>query len=645
MNSLPHLLAATSNAALISFVIYSAAVLLLAVGSHFLFTGKSFMAEYFLGSRSLGVWAFMLTFAATSASAGSFAGFPALIYAHGWILALWIGGYMVVPLVAMGLLGKRINRMARMSDSITLPELMYARFGSRAVTILATLILVVLLMFYLIPQFKLASIILQELLKDVPLWKQAAMATGNLTQNIPLLKEATGGYLLGLSIFSLMVIFYTSFGGFRAVVWTDMLQGVVMFFGVAVLLILTLIQVGGLRNATEQIAEMTTPKLAIVQFERPGNSELLAKSFAQDSWFLMEEKEQTRLFRINETLHFPEEEITSNEIKVVEITGEAEKTRILKSIKQTEDTILPKSLSPTIKKIKEYQSGANQKGVYVSGPGPSEKGNLGFLPISLGISFFVFFSIGNSGQPGNMVRLMAFDSTKTFKRAMALLVIYFGVIYASLVIIFCCSRILVPGLEQTPDRIMPVLSLTVANNAGFPWLAGILIAAPFAAAMSTVDSFMLMISSSLVRDIYQREVNPNVSEKTVKRLSYLCTMVVGVIVMLFAVSPPKFMQAIIIFTGGGLAATFLMPMVLAIYWPRFNWQGAIAGMAAGFITCLALYAIGYLTGDLPINKMKAWNPLSFDTMIWGVLISAIASVIVCKRTPPPSEKIIQKFFR
>ena len=80
-----------SNAAIITFAIYIAGVMVLAWLSHRMLQSKSFLSEYFLGSRSLGVWAFALTFAATSSSGGSFIGFPSLVYTHGWVLALWIG--------------------------------------------------------------------------------------------------------------------------------------------------------------------------------------------------------------------------------------------------------------------------------------------------------------------------------------------------------------------------------------------------------------------------------------------------------------------------------------------------------------------------------------------------------------------------
>ena len=99
-----------SNAALIMFLVYIFGVFLLAWFANRLLKSKSFLSEYFLGSRGLGVWAFALTFAATSASGGSFTGFPAKIYTHGWVLGLWIGSYIVVPICAMGLLGIRLGK-------------------------------------------------------------------------------------------------------------------------------------------------------------------------------------------------------------------------------------------------------------------------------------------------------------------------------------------------------------------------------------------------------------------------------------------------------------------------------------------------------------------------------------------------------
>src|SRR6056297_2704888 len=110
----------SSNAALICFLLYMLGVFLLAVLSGRAAKGKEFVGEYFLGSRGFGVWAFALTFAATNASGGSFMGFPALIYSHGWSLSVWISAFMIAPLVAMALIGKRINQVARQCDALTI---------------------------------------------------------------------------------------------------------------------------------------------------------------------------------------------------------------------------------------------------------------------------------------------------------------------------------------------------------------------------------------------------------------------------------------------------------------------------------------------------------------------------------------------
>ena len=134
MESLQNLIADASakgkgqNAALISFAIYMLFVFALAWLAGRIRSKKEFVSEYFLGSRGLGVWAFALTFAATNTSGGSFMGFPALIYTHGWVLALWIAGYMIVPLVTTGLLAKRLNQVSRKANAVTVPDILRARF-------------------------------------------------------------------------------------------------------------------------------------------------------------------------------------------------------------------------------------------------------------------------------------------------------------------------------------------------------------------------------------------------------------------------------------------------------------------------------------------------------------------------------------
>src|SRR5438309_270584 len=147
---------------LVAFGAYMAGVLLLGVLSHHLLERGSFLKEYFLGDRKLNAWVLSLTYVATSVSAGSFVGFPALIYTNGWIMALWIAGYMITGLVAKGALAKRLNQVSRFSGAITVPDVLRDRFQSPLLGLLASLFLLFFLLFNLVGQFKAGGDIMRQ---------------------------------------------------------------------------------------------------------------------------------------------------------------------------------------------------------------------------------------------------------------------------------------------------------------------------------------------------------------------------------------------------------------------------------------------------------------------------------------------------
>ena len=603
--------AGTTNTALISFGVYLLGVFFLAWLSSRVREKKEFVGEYFLGSRNLGLWAFALTFAATSASGGSFMGFPSLIYTHGWVLALWIASYMVVPIVGMGLLGKRMNRLARQSGAVTIPDIIKARFKSDAVGMIATLLILFFMFFYLLAQFKAGSKIMTTLLQDVPVYQSTVAALGDAIDGLPWVGGAEPDYVLCLLVFSFSVIVYTAFGGFRAVVWTDVMQGVVMGAGVIILLILTLSQVGGLSKATEQLIEMTPPENG-TGFITLGQSADEDTTLPKGTWLRLTDG---GIARLAEHVRLAKGK-TETEAKLLRITTPAEVERI-------EPTQLGFAVSTSFTPTEANGYGAGRKGVYVSAPGPHPDKEDGFLNVWVAVSFFFFWAFGSAGQPSNMVRLMAFNGTNVLRKAMLSISIYFTVIYLLLVVIFCCGRILLPGMEIDSDRIMPELAATVTSSAGVPWLAGLLLAAPFAAVMSSVDSFLLMVSSSVVRDIYQNRVNPDASEQRLKKLSYLVTAVVGILAMLAVLNPPEYLQDLIVFATSGLAGCFLMPVLLGLYWPGMTARGAIAGMLGGLGCHLGLYLIGWFVN----GKFASYQLLEFNPFIWAILVSGLLSYL------------------
>lgn len=618
------------SSALSAFALYIFGVFVLAWLSSRKQKGQGFVSEYFLGNRGFGMWAFALTFAATAASGGTFMGFPAKIYSHGWVLALWIAGYMVVPLVAMGAMGKRLNQVARKANAVTLPEVLEKRLQNRSVGLVATVMIVFFMYFYLLAQFKAGSEILARLLGDVPGFQQAVGMTRGILESIPIgaLDGADPAYVCCLVCFGVAVIVYVVYGGFRAVVWTDVMQGVIMFAGVLIMLGLVLAQTGGLTKATRTLEKMSPPDSAKMTFSGV-DERTVEQTFARGGWLEHEGSEWVKLT----AAPFRSAGGESWEVPVLiyqQVEGAA-RPGLME---------LPAGVTAELSERSSYAHGKTTKGAYLKAPGPHTSSAAGFLSLTVAISFFFFWPFGTLAQPSNMVRLMAFNNTRTLRRSIVMVSVYFTVIYFLMVVIFCAGRVLLPGMDDQADGVMPALATTLTANAGVPWLAGVLLAAPFAAVMSSVDSFLLMVSSAVVRDIYQNRMRPSASERSLRLLSYAVTAMIGVAAMLSVIKPPRHLQDLIVFASGGLAGCFLIPVLLMLFWKRMTGAGAIAGMLGGFVMHTGLLITGYLVNQ----EFRVLSPLRIEPLIWDLLLSGFLAVGVSLVSRRPDEEVIEGYF-
>lgn len=206
-----------------------------------------FMKGFFLGNRGLGAWALALT--ATIQSGGTFMGFPSMVYSHGWIVALWIGSYMVVPITGFGILGKRLAQLSRRTGAITVPDLFRTRFHSPALGLTCTIFILLYLSFMMFAQFKAGAIVLQL----------AWPGGGELSLSEDTISVSETRYHIGLLVFAITVVGYTLMGGFLAAVWTDLFQSLLMFVGVVILLVASLNAAGGLEQATKTSLANTGP--------------------------------------------------------------------------------------------------------------------------------------------------------------------------------------------------------------------------------------------------------------------------------------------------------------------------------------------------------------------------------------------------
>ncbi len=167
--------------------------------------------------------------------------------------------------------------------------------------------------------------------------------------------------------------------------------------------------------------------------------------------------------------------------------------------------------------------------------------------------------------------------------------------------------------------------------------------------MATVSSYLVVIASGLVRDVYQRFINPQAGTHDLRRLSYIVMVLVGIVAVAANINPVDYLQVIVVLSGTGAAATFLMPAAMLAYWRPRTTAGLLASMIGGGGTVISMYIIGIL-GLAPkaligaVSRFQPYYLLNFDPLIWGIAVSVVAGITVSLCTVPPDRELVSKLF-
>ncbi|MCG7337374.1 sodium/pantothenate symporter [Sporosarcina sp. ACRSM] len=230
-------------------------------------------------------------------------------------------------------------------------------------------------------------------------------------------------------------------------------------------------------------------------------------------------------------------------------------------------------------------------------------------------SFWILVGVGVVGLPQMAVRAMSYKSSRAMHRALVIGTIVTGIIMLNMHLIGVFARPVMPGIEVA-DKVIPLLALEVLPA----WLAGIVLAAPMAAIMSTVDALLLLVSSAIVKDVYLNFIKPDATEKSVKWISFGVTGVLGIIVFLLALQPPELLIFLNLFAFGGLEAAFIWPVVLGLYWKYGNKYGAIASMITGIASYIIIHFYNEAYGNLlGVHTVTIPVVLSFLAFVFGSL--------------------------
>lgn len=212
----------------ITFGVYL--LIMLGIGWYFYNRTKN-LSDYVLGGRSLGSWGTSISAQASDMSGWLLLGLPGAAYATGLSGSVWmatglaIGTYLNWKLVAQRL---RISTQ-QYSNSITIPSYLENRFNddSRLLRKASSIFILLFFLVYTASGF---------------------VSGGKLFQTV-----FGVPYKVSVIIGAIVVVAYTFLGGFMAVCWTDIIQGLLMFFTLLILPVVVLIKAGGINEVISAI--------------------------------------------------------------------------------------------------------------------------------------------------------------------------------------------------------------------------------------------------------------------------------------------------------------------------------------------------------------------------------------------------------
>ncbi|KQB86332.1 sodium/proline symporter PutP [Corynebacterium lowii] len=271
------------------------------------------------------------------------------------------------------------------------------------------------------------------------------------------------------------------------------------------------------------------------------------------------------------------------------------------------------------------------------GPYTGGTGNPDFFNLIGGASFAAIignlaWGLGYFGQPHIVVRYMALRTPEEAKSSRRI-----GIAWMTLCIVGAVSAAVVgtvffsqnPDISVTDQVNFETIFLDMGRILFHPLIAGLVLTAVLAAIMSTMSSQLLVVSSSLIEDLYRIFAKKQPSERLLINLSRTAVVGVSLFAALWAINPSDSILGLVGFAWAGFGSAFGPLMLYALYWPRLNTPGALAGMITGAV-------VSFTWGMSPLSD-------HLYELIPGFILSATAIWLVSLATAPPEQKVREEF--
>ena len=435
-----------NNIILTIFILYFVVI----IGIGYL-TSRTKMSHsvFLLGGRKLPGWALAFSERATGESAWLLLGFTGFVFATG-LSGIWVAvGIASGIIFAWLFLARRFMKETEKYGVLTMPDYLAVKFGEKANVIrwITSILIASFFMFYVGAQFAGAG--------------KLFITTFNIDESI------------GIVLATVVVLAIAYFGGFLSVVWTDMIQSIMMLITLCVIPIIALIY------------------------------------------------------------------ISSNDLSI--------------------STSLVTAGS-------EFNSWMG--------------GTTGF---ALGVLFFNNFSwffgyLG--GQPQLSSRFMALKNDREAKQGITVAIIWTVLAYTGAFLIGLAAIAMYnQGTFSDVETVLPHMILDLTP----PWMAGILLAGILAAIITTANSQLMVVTSSVSEDIVHKTLGINLTDSQLLLVSRMTVLVAGIVGMLIALTSQSLLYLVVSWAWAGVGGTLSPAILMTFFWKRYSSTGLIATIISGFV--------------------------------------------------------------
>lgn len=477
---------------IIAFVIYVGIVL--AIGIYAYLSTKS-ATDYFLGGRNLAPAVSAISAGASDMSGWVLLGLPGYAYVAG-LEVFWITLGLTIGVAANWMLMAKRLRVYTviLDDAVTIPAYLQRRFGDAKpwLKIIASVSILLFFLFYV---------------------GSGLIAGGKLFNAVFGLD-----YVVAVLTGVVLILFYTLFGGFLAVSWTDVFQGLLMLAALIAVPVVVVSVAGGLGGFGDQV--------------RAINPELL--------------------------------DIFTN------ASGE--------------------SLS------------------------------------TLQIISLLGWGFGYFGLPHVLARFKAIRSADDVGVATVIGISWSFIGYLMAILVGLCGVVYLANPLMDSERVFIELTSVIFH----PLVAGVLLAAILAAIMSTVDSQLLVCSSTLAEDLYPMLAKQPLTQEMRLKIGRIAVVAMALMATVLAMKPDSKVLDVVSYAWAGLGASLGPSILLSLYWRSMTAAGALAGVVTGGATVIIWES---LSGGL----------FELYSLVPGFLLSLIAIAVVSSISVKPNAAVQKQF--